>query len=135
MISTCEPEAPTRILKQFMRLFKALKSLDESYSDEKALEVLREVRDSSCNIDRVKVLRVLASEPENEFSVSAISQELRLGKSSVNRHLNALWNLKLVNRTYFESNYKEVIKWKFNEKNEVSKTFLMELQPAVEVIK
>lgn len=130
LLSTAEPESPTRVLKQFIRLFKCLKSLDPEYTDEKALEIIKEVRDGSCNRDRVSIIKTMARGPDDVYSIHQISQRIRLGKSTIIRHLNVLWNLKLIDRQLenFDDNQKWNYKWKLNQNHSVSKQIIDEVK-------
>jgi DNA-binding transcriptional ArsR family regulator len=125
VIATVEPESPTRVLKQFTRVYKSLKALDENYPDEKAIEILREITRSSCNLDRIKVFEEMMKHPEDNFSVTEIGQRIRLGKSSVTRHLSSLWNLGLIDRVHTDTiNGFDIFKWKINKTHRICIDFL-----------
>jgi len=103
VLSTAESEHPTRIFKQFLVVYRCLKSLDKDYSDEKALEIIKELRDSCCNTDRISILHFLVKNNIEEFSFGKIGQAVKLGNSTVKRHLSVLWSLNLVNRSIDEA--------------------------------
>lgn len=94
------PEEPTRIAKQLKRLFVCLKSLDEGYSDEKALRIVGHVAKSSAFPVRVKVFEYLLQKfkkgEEKDFSTSKISEALGIGKSTAKRECLVLEALKLI---------------------------------------
>lgn len=129
LVGTAEPEYPTRLLKQLKRLYQCLKSLDDNYSDDKALEILREVRESNVNQDRISILRYLCEHAEDWHKYHQIGQAVKLGNSTVKRHCMVLWNLGLIERKLDEGlDYKESYQWMANEDHHVVKTVMKELQ-------
>lgn len=123
LIGVVYPEQPTRVLKQLKRLFIALKSLDDKYPDDLALQIIRHVVKSSCSYNRWLVLAELAK-MDREVSVSKIGQELKLGTKTIYRELNILWNLGLIDRIVQMKDYYgktiEIQYWKRKD-NELSK--------------
>lgn len=114
LINIAYPEQPTRSLKQLVRLFRCLKSLDPSYSDGRALEVLEHVVKSSVLPIREGIMMLL-KDAKDRMSTSKIAEELRLGKKTAFRELNILWNIKLVERETDEFDPKGTYYWKINE--------------------
>jgi len=93
------PEQPTRIFKQLLILYNALKSLEENYPDEKAFGIIQSVIESSSNQNRVKVLNELLKIYNDEkISTFKLSKILKLGKNTLLRQLNILWNLGIVKK-------------------------------------
>lgn len=127
LLSTAETEYPTRILKQYKRTYQCLKSLDDNYTDEKALGIIREVRDSSCNQDRIEILKFLVKNAPEKLPFWKIGQALRLGNSTIKRHLATLWNLKLVERVVDGESPREVYYWYANVKHHVVEMIKKEL--------
>jgi len=120
LVGSAEPEYPTRILKQLKRLYQCLKSLDDNYPDKTALEILKELRDSNINQDRLNVLKFLIKNPNESFKYHEIGAAVRLGNSTIKRHCMVLWNLGLINRTIDESlQYKESYFWQVNKEHHV----------------
>jgi len=111
------PEKPTRCLKQLKRLFICLKSLDNKYSDKKALRVIREVVYSSISPVRRKIFTRLLI--ENDWITEyQLAEQLRLGRKTVYSELNILWNLGIVN---MEPRIMGDKHWKINKQNEIVK--------------
>lgn len=90
------PEEPTRITKQLKRLYICLKNLDENYEDERAFEILWDVAKSSAFPLRVKLFEHLFNNSDREFSTSNLATSLKIGKSTVQREVQVMWNLGLV---------------------------------------
>ena len=89
------PEEPTRIAKQMKRLYICLKSLQEDYPDERAIEILWKVAKSSAFPIRIHVFDILLTAIE-ELSTSKIAEKLQIGKGTAQRELSILWNMGLV---------------------------------------
>lgn len=100
----CYPEEPTRIAKQLKRLYVCLKSLDENYSDEKALKILCDVAKSSAFPVRVKLYEFL-KEKKGEYSTSQLSEFLKIGKSTAKRECSVLENIGLITCKRKETSY------------------------------
>ena len=122
LLTNVVPEEPTRIIKQLKRLFICLKSLSPDYSDKKALKILWHLSRSSASPMRVRVLDFLLNKENHlDFSTSNIAGELKLGKSTCLRELNALNNLGIVTLRPVETNIpdREYYYWKLNLINPV----------------
>lgn len=104
LMSDVHPEKPTRVLKQFKRIYVALKSLDNEYTDTDALRAIEHIMQSSAEAARVKVFNTLL-ESSSAMSLSGVAEYLRLGKSTVQRQLQALHNLGLVKLVEQEDKY------------------------------
>ena len=117
LISLVYPEQPTRALKQLKRIFIALKSLDNNYPDELALQIIRHIVKSSCSFNRWLVLSGLTSFNGLEVSVNDLAQKIKLGTKTIYRELNILWNLRLIDRIIRHKEYYgksiDVQFWKF----------------------
>ena len=100
LIGEVYPEKPTRILKQWIKYYYALKSLDDNYSDEKALRIIGKIVDSSASPVRLKVFTYLFEEKnqEIEHTLSQVADFLKIGKKTAYRELNILWNMCLLER-------------------------------------
>lgn len=97
LLNPIYPEVPTRLIKQFKRIYKALKSLDDNYPDEKAKQIIFHIVDSSGNKVRQIVLKVL-KDKEIWLKISEIQQETKLGRKSVKGQLEMLWNLNVIEK-------------------------------------
>jgi len=112
------PEEPTRISKQLKRMYVCLKSLSDNYSDERAMEILWHIGKSSAFPLRIKIFNYLL-ETTTEFSTSQIAEKLHIGKSTAQRELAIMWNLKLVKCKKQETSYPDKFYdyWKINQKH------------------
>jgi len=121
------PEEPTRIAKQLKRLYLCLTNLDEDYPIERALEILWHIAKSSAFPLRVKIFEYLLRESE-EVSTSALSEKLHIGKSTVQRQMGVLWNLRLVDCRKEKINSfnpdKTYDYWKINKNHDFIKNLL-----------
>jgi len=101
LINPIYPEVPTRCVKQFKRLYISLKSLDDDYTDEKCMKIIEHIVESSGNPVRRKIVDTLkgAGIPMN---IKEVSQKTGIGRKSLKRQLEILWNLKVVEKTSVE---------------------------------
>lgn len=121
------PEEPTRIAKQLKRLFVCLMSLSNDYPEERAFEILWQVAKSSAFPLRIKIFEYLLSITIEE-STSSLSERLKMGKATIQRQLQVLWNMNLVecrkeviNSMYPDRTYDY---WKINKNHEFIKKML-----------
>lgn len=91
------PEKPTRILQQFMMLYKCLKQLDPDYSDETALDRIFEVVKSCIHPVRLKILQSLREVNEG-LSTTKLAHKVGLAYKTTNRELQICRHLGLVTR-------------------------------------
>lgn len=123
------PEQPSRILKQLKRLYVCLKLLDDDYPDDRAIEIVREVVESSVDRVRQKVLAYLVKTKFQE-STSQVSEALKIGKKAAKTELNILWYLGLIKRQAEEitTPYGQTVLvrelWQANPENEDVKTLM-----------
>ena len=127
LLNDAHPEKPTRILKQLKRLFIALKSLDEDYEDDRAIAVIEHFIKSSCFQNRLKIFEYLLPLSEEE-TLTHIASVLSIGKKTVYRELNTLWNLNIIKRRTEEyDNFGkegERYYWIINKKHELVRKLL-----------
>jgi len=90
------PEVPTRLIKQFKRIYVSLKSLDSYYPDKKCKEIISHIVDSSGNKVRQLILKIL--EKDKWFKIHDVKQLTKLGRSAVKAQLEMLWNLNVVEK-------------------------------------
>jgi predicted transcriptional regulator len=132
LIGNAHPEKPTRVLKQLVRMYAALLSLDDEYEQHRAMSVLAEVIRSSAVPNRMAVYFHLMLNPNKEWTEYGISQEMKIGRKSVYRELNVLWNLGLVTRKIEESEKTfsgrtvESYKWSANHAHPIHSSLLKE---------
>jgi hypothetical protein len=97
LLSRIEPESPTRTMKQFKRLYISLKSLDDTYSDERAKRVISHIVDSSGDITRQRVLDTLKKK-RDWMKIAQVSLELRLSRFKIKGELETLWNMHIIEK-------------------------------------
>jgi len=119
------PEEPSRISKQLKRIFICLKNLDKNYPDKTALKILWHLGKSSSFPIRNKIFETLIND-NCEYSTSQISDMLHTGKSTSQRELGILWNMRLVNcrkekTNFFDRTYDY---WTINQKNKFVKSLI-----------
>jgi hypothetical protein len=123
LLQTVYPEQPSRILKQFKRIYIALKSLDENYPDEWALDIIKHLVYSSSNKVRYEILKLLIKENDDVLTTNNIAEMMKIGYKASFRELNTLWNLGLVIRFTVEevrgNKLVELCKWKTNKENDI----------------
>jgi hypothetical protein len=91
-------EIPTRVSMQFAQIYKALKTLDDNYTDETALEILKRIVDSSGDPITMKVYRCLET-AHTPLSTNAVAKQMRLGYKTVYGRLNLLYALDAIEMT------------------------------------
>jgi predicted transcriptional regulator len=125
LLSDVYPEQPSRILKQLKKIYVALKSLDEDYSDIDALDCITHLVKSSMIKARNDVLMLLIENNDDEMTTNKIAERLRIGYKTAFKELNALWNLRLIHRRMVEEQrgYKtcELCYWLPNKQNQTTK--------------
>lgn len=95
------PERPTRVLKQFKRFYICLMSLDDNYDSEKALEIIKQIAESSADQLRIRVYNLLSN--DGVLTTSQVSDRLKIGKKSAKTELYMLWNMGIIDREIEEA--------------------------------
>jgi hypothetical protein len=90
-------ELPSRSSAQLVQIYKALKALDPSYPDDRALEILEHIVSSSGDPITTKVYELLR-EATIPLATNEFVKKLRLGWKTVYLKLNLLWNIKVAER-------------------------------------
>jgi hypothetical protein len=117
------PEVPTRLIQQYTRLYKALKSLSTDYPDEKALTIIRKVTQSSGDRVRANILRIFLKDKDEYtrtrheipyHSVLEISNIVRVGWVRTKRELDFLWSMAILDRIKTQTGSKSDYKYKIN---------------------
>ena len=121
------PEKPTRIYKQFLLLFSALKSLTPGYSDDKVLLLLEHISKSCASQNRVKTLNHLIKMKVPQ-TTNNIHTRLKLGYKTIYTELNILWNMGIINRNECDADtgygVKPVREWEIIRSNQLIKAML-----------
>jgi len=96
-ISPVYPEVPTRLIKQFKRVWMCLKSLDPLYSDEKAKEIISHIVISSGHKTRQLILDLLMNAKKLEEyawkKIPEIQMEIKTSRVAVKEQCETLWNI------------------------------------------
>lgn len=126
------PEQPSRILKQLKRIYIALKSLDDDYPDDYAIDIIKHLVKSSSIKIRNDIIELLIKDNEDEKSTNKIAEDLKIGFKTAFKELNALWNLGMIERKSVEETrgYKiiEICNWKPNKSNSLIKDLYFNLK-------
>jgi hypothetical protein len=99
LINIITPAKPMRAMKQLKRFYIAMKSLDSSFTDEYIHDLIVHIRISCANPVRLKIFQMLKDNPEQWFTIDDFMDELRIGKSEIERQVHALYNIKIANCT------------------------------------
>lgn len=127
LINPVYPEIPTRLIKQFKRIYISLKSLDNNYPDEKAKEIISHIVDSSGNrvrqiiIDFMKHNNFNGNLDEKWLKIPEIQQGTRLGRKAIKAQLEMLWNMGLVEKEVREERIGGFVTYDYDLKAEVEK--------------
>jgi len=118
------PEEPTRIVKQLKRLYICLTSLAEDYPEKRAVKILWHLAKSSAFQTRVNLLDFLIKQ-QTELSTSKIAENLRMGKGTVQRDLQIMWNMDIVKCRKAETSYPDKFYdyWVVNKEHEFIKRY------------
>jgi len=98
LLNPVYPEVPTRVVKQFKRLYIALKSLDDNYPDEKVKEIISHIVNSSGNKVRQLILEFFEKNPDVDYKISEIQHHVKLSRDAVKVQLETLWNLSIIDK-------------------------------------
>ena len=101
LINPINPEVPTRLIKQFKRIYICLKSLDKNYTDERTKEIISHIVDSTGNKVRQMVLDAL-QHTDDWVKIIDMQQATRLGRLTVKSQLEMLWNLRVISKKIVE---------------------------------
>ncbi|MDY6769300.1 MAG: hypothetical protein SVW02_04300, partial [Candidatus Nanohaloarchaea archaeon] len=115
-------EIPTRLVDQLKSLYICLTSLSEDYGQEKALSVIDKVVESSGEPRREKIFAEL--QDRQETNAYRLSQSLRVSQKMVERDLQVLWNLGIVDKEQEErdGDQDDVTVWRLNEDHKMVET-------------
>ena len=106
LLNPVVPEVPTRLSKQFKKLYFGLKALDENYPDEKCKEIISHIVDSSGHKVRQMVLSELEkSNPLDKwFKINEVQFNTRLSRGAVKQQLETLWNMHVIEKKLVDEN-------------------------------
>jgi hypothetical protein len=115
--STVVPEEPTRILKQFKKVYENLLKLESDYSEERALSIIRKIGASSIDPDKRRIFVELDS-TDNALEMSELMDRTDLGRKAIKRRLLEMTNVGVVKNDLdfkYESNQVERQNWKVTD--------------------
>jgi len=115
--SSVVPEEPTRILKQFKKIYENLLKLDSNYEEERALSIIRKIGASSIDPDKRRIFIELDSS-DTALEIGALMDRTDLGRKAVKRRLLEMTNVGVIDSDLdydFESNRAERQNWKVTE--------------------
>lgn len=99
LLNPITPEVPTRAVKQFKRIYMALKSLDPNYPDERCKEIITHIVNSSGNKVRQLILNSMRHYIATGWlKIEDVQQNTKLGRKPVKAQLEMLWNMGIVNK-------------------------------------
>jgi predicted DNA-binding transcriptional regulator len=110
LLSEPHMEIPTRASMQFIQLYKALRNLDDDYPNERAIEIIKNIVESSGDPITMKVYRCL-QQSEEPLSTNSIARSLRLGYKTVYSRLNLLHALDAIDMTIDSEGDKKIKLW------------------------
>jgi len=97
MISPVYPEVPTRLIKQFKRIWMCLMSLRPDYPEEKAKEIISHLVISSGHKTRQLILDLLMNAKNSEDyawkKIPQIQMDLKTSRVAVKEQCETLWNI------------------------------------------
>lgn len=132
------PERPTRIVKQFKRIYLALLSLEDGYSKERAFEILWHLAKSCAFPVRISIFEHFIREfitlnYTQEYNTSTIANKLFIGKRTAKRELSILWNMGIVSKTEREEGNRWQLTeyWKLNLTNKFIESYLKFIKSSV----
>lgn len=86
------PEKPTRILKQFKKIYYNLKRLDDSYPDERAVSIIRKIGASSIDPDKRRIY-IEIDQSESGLTLPDLVDRLGISRTSIKRSLMEMRNV------------------------------------------
>lgn len=89
------PEKPTRMLKQFKKIYYNLKKLGDDYSDERALAIIRRIGASCVNHDK-RQLYIELDQGSNGLSLGDLVDRMGLSRNSLKRMLLEMRNVGII---------------------------------------
>lgn len=101
--SSITPEKPSRIVKQYKKIYENLKKLEEDYPDERALSIIRKIGASSIDPDKRRIFIEIDSNM-TDLNISDIIDRANIGRTAVKRKLLEMENVDIVTT---DINYKE----------------------------
>lgn len=108
-----EAEVTTRLIQQLIKLYRALRCLDDEYPDERFEQIIEKIVKSSSNIVRYQIYEYFKKNPEwiNPFE---LHQRLRVARLSIAAQCEALWNMGHLKKEFREEaiGYEGSNRWK-----------------------
>jgi DNA-binding MarR family transcriptional regulator len=104
LMGNIQKEVPTRLIKQFKRLYISLKSLDENYPDKKIKQIIKHITYSSADQIRLELVKIFDQYPDETRTVKELADRLKISFNTIKIQLCILWNAGYIDR---EENYNQ----------------------------
>ena len=101
LLNALSPEVPTRLIKQFKRIYICLKSLEDDYPDKYCKEIISRIVDSTGNPVRQLIMDV-CKDKDDWLEIRDVTLATRLGRVAVKAQLEMLWNLDVIDKKFEE---------------------------------
>lgn len=93
------PEKPTRILKQFKKIYYNLKKLEDDYPDERAVSIIRRIGASSIDPDKRRMY-IEIDQSESGLDLPALVDRLGVSRGSIKRKLMEMRNVGILKSNF-----------------------------------
>lgn len=93
-----EAEIPSRLIQQFSLLYRSLMCLDKDYPDEKFKNIVENIVKSSSHPIRYKLYKHFKEHSDEWFNVRQLQDATRIGRKSLIRECDLLWNIHSLER-------------------------------------
>jgi len=91
-------EIPTRLIQQFMLLYKSLKSIESDYSDSKFKHIIINIVKATGDPIRQKIYYFLKDKPDIGYSVKMLHEQLIIGNRTIKRQCEVLTAMGILHR-------------------------------------
>ena len=93
-------EVPTRLIQQFVLLYKSLKSIDKDYPEERFKHIIENIVNATGDPVRQKIYHFLKDNPGAEFNVQMLHEQLLIGRRTAKSQCELLTVMGIVTRTF-----------------------------------
>jgi len=98
LLANVVPAKPYRSMKQFKKIYLALKSLDPQFDDERAKEIIRNIVDSTSNPVRTGIMYIHENDIEGKYTFQDYKKMLKVSRYMVKCQAMTLWNIGYLER-------------------------------------
>jgi hypothetical protein len=93
--SSVTPEKHSRIVKQYKKIYENLKKLEENYSDERALKIIRRIGASSIDPEKRQIF-IEVDSTDQSLTLSQIISRMGVGRKAIKRRLLEMENVDIM---------------------------------------